>query len=148
MSTLVVHVDGLLVETTDHISNESPLTHGVEFVRRIVNNWQGSSLFVAHDGHPDSVRAWLGLQGLRPTWVDIYQDMNPMERVQKILSSAGNRMTTLSMFISSSLYDATIMGGEGITSIHFIHPNKVANWGPEVGSGWEKRMQEVADKAE
>lgn len=143
---LIVHVDDLLVESTDQIHLYDPRTHGIELVRRLYDNWLGSTLFVAQNGQPDTIRAWLAQLGFSPTWVDVYEHTNPMELMENIMSACGNRQAVADLFITNQPYMAQVMAAEGVNSVHFLHPSKVKDWGPEPGTAWERRLVEMGLK--
>lgn len=142
---LIVHVDGLLVETTEQIHMYDPLTQGIDFVHKLYDNWLGSSLFVAEFGPPDTIRNWLRQAGFSPTWVDVHEHSDPLGLMEGIMSSMGERQSVADLFISARPYNAAVMAGEGVNSAHFIRPIKVKNWGPEPGSAWERRLSEMGE---
>lgn len=143
MKILVVHVDGLLVETSDHILNEEPHIHGVDLVKRLLTAHLGSTLFIADEGSPDVVRQWLARLDIRPTWVDVYEATNGTERVENILARIGGLQGSLDLYITASSFDAAVMAAEGVSAVHFLHPARVKDWGPALGSTWERRLKEI-----
>lgn len=143
MTVLIVHIDGLLVETTDQLHLSDPLTHAITFVHRLYDQWLGSTLFVAEFGPPETIRGWLSQSGFKPTWVDVHERSNPMELMEGIMSSMGDRQAQAELFITAKTYAAHVMAGEGVNSVLFLPPAKVKNWGPDPGTAWEKRLKEM-----
>lgn len=143
MKCLIVHIDGLLAESTDVILTSDSLTPGIEFVHRLYDAWMGSSLFVAEAGQPSMIRQWLAQNGFKPTWIDVHEYTNPLERMERIMSSMGDRQSAADLFVTSSIYDAHVMAQEGVPSVVFVPAARIKNWGPEPGSAWHKRLLEM-----
>ncbi len=139
MSILVAHIDGLFVEDSNDIPNTDPLLRGIEFFKRIVQHTAGgasTTLLTCDAAQKYTIEGWARSQDIPATWVLAMQNATPQERIANTLSFVGAHHDIISFYVSALAYDCSFLASEGIATVQFRHPQRVTDWGPEVGSTW------------
>jgi hypothetical protein len=139
MKTMVVRLEGLLVEDSSVIPSTDPIPAAVQFVQAL---WRGGSgrVLIATTAPEqitdDTLLGWLRRYQIPVT--DLVR-LNPHPAVREedlILSAAGARATVLGLYVVAYPYAVEYMAAHGVPVAAFAHADPVIDYRPERGLSW------------